>query len=446
MRPAGRRMENPRLLWYKTLMTKICEKLNLSGSIQAPPSKSSQQRAIASAAVASGESRIQGSQLSEDSKAALGLSRALGARVGIEGSSIVISGSRYFTDRKPDGTEPVLELDCGESGLCMRMFSPIVALLSSPVLIGGRGSLLTRPMTMVSEPLTAMGIRCKTREGRGPLLIEGPLCGGDYTLDASESSQFLTGLLVALPLAVGDSVLRVSRLTSKGYIDLTIDTCAAFGVQVVRNESYSEFSIVGGQSYRPTFFRPEGDWSGAAFLVVAAALAASGQGLEIRGLCVDSSQPDKAILDASRLAGVPVVVESDALFVGRGKLSAFEFNATDCPDLFPPLAALAAVCPGRSVLHGIHRLASKESDRARSLADCFSRLGAEVELCDDTMLIRGGELHGGTVDSCGDHRIAMAAAVAALGASGPVSVLGAECVAKSWPSFFDDLESLAVRI
>ena len=420
------------------------------GCIDAPPSKSSQQRAIACAALAEGKSRIWGTQLCDDSRSALGLAAALGARTSLGKEAISISGSPRFvgsgTGMEESATDigktGSLELDCGESGLCMRMFSPVAALLDLPVLMRGRGSLAGRPMSMVASPLEAMGVSCSTSNGRAPLRIEGPLRGGDYALDAQESSQFLTGLLVALPLARGDSILRVSQLASRGYIDLTIETCRAFGVSIRRNEAYTLFNMAGGQLYRATDFRPEGDWSGAAFLVVAAALAARAGGLEIRGLRGDSSQPDRAVLEAARLAGVPCRLEHGSLWVEGGQLLPFEFDATDCPDLFPPLAALAAACPGRSILRGTHRLASKESDRASSLAACLSGLGAVVELVGDEMLIEGGKLHGGRIDACGDHRIAMAAAVAALRASGDVAIEGSECVAKSWPSFFEDLEGL----
>ena len=181
----------------------------------------------------------------------------------------------------------------------------------------------------------------------------------------------MTGLLIALPLATGDSELKVGHAVSKGYLDLTIDTCAAFGVDIGKNSDYSGFSIKGNQRYKGREFRVEGDWSGAAFLVVAAAIAAGDGELEISGLREDSSQPDKAVLLAAKMAGASVRVERGGVFVRKGRLDAFEFDATDCPDLFPPLAALAAACKGTSSIRGIHRLAGKESDRAASIKACF---------------------------------------------------------------------------
>ena len=440
-------------------MIRRCEKRTISGSIDAPASKSSMQRAVACATLAGGTSLLKSGELCADSKSALRLATTLGAAVSIDGSIITIEGSALFGGierRSADcGASPAssgsskargvtLELDCGESGLCMRMFSPIAAILDMDTRLVGQGSLLRRPMGMVEGPIRAMGAECRSSGGFAPLFIRGPLRGGRVEMDSGESSQLLTGLLIALPLAKEDSELRVSNAVSKGYLDLTIDTCAAFGVRIERNEDFSVFSIEGGQTYRAREFTVEGDWSGAAFLVVAAAIAAKKSELAIRGLRKDSSQPDRAILSAALAAGATLRVEGDAFFVGRGRLDAFEFDATDCPDLFPPLAALASACGGISEIRGIHRLKGKESDRAASLKATFEALGARVSFDGDYMLIEGCSIHGGEIDARGDHRIAMAAAVAALNAKGSVTILGSECVAKSWPGFFEDLESISL--
>lgn len=378
----------------------------------------------------------------------------MGAGVSIEGSVARIEGSPLFRRASrfgsgdglssPDPKGGPLELDCGESGLCMRMFAPIAALLALETRLTGHGSILRRPMTMAEEPLNGLGASCRSTAGLPPLLIRGPLSGGEVEIDAGASSQLLTGLLVALPLASGDSVLSVKNAVSRGYLDLTIETCAAFGVSIERDSSFSRFIIRGDQVYKAMDFTAEGDWSGAAFLVAAAALSAGEKGLKILGLSADSKQPDRAMVEAAAAAGVPLRFEGDALVVHRGSLRPFAFDATDCPDLFPPLAALAAACPGESVLRGTSRLRNKESDRAASIAAFVSALGGTVRLSGDEMVVRGGNLRGGVVDSCGDHRIAMAAAVAALAAEGPVTVLGAECVTKSWPGFFEDLASVTV--
>jgi 3-phosphoshikimate 1-carboxyvinyltransferase len=326
----------------------------------------------------------------------------------------------------------------------MRMFSPIAALYAGETELRAEGSLRSRRVDMVAPPLAALGARCETGpSGLPPVRVGGVLRGGLAKVDGRESSQLLTGLLVALPLAARDSVLEVDRLASRGYVDLTLDTMHAFGVQAERDPDYSLFRIPGSQSYRPADFTVEGDWSGAAFLLVAGALAARGEALAVEGLITSSSQPDRAILEALRLAGAVVDVSAACIRIRRNKLESFEFDASDCPDLFPPLVALAAACEGTTVLRGARRLAGKESDRAAALSEEFGALGAKVEVEGDEMRVRGSGLAGGRVDSRGDHRIAMAAAIASLASSAPVEIDGAECVAKSWPSFYEDLASVA---
>ena len=424
-------------------MIRHCGAREVGGSVAAPASKSSMQRAVACAALAEGTSALRSGELCADSRSALRLAEALGAHVEFGGDVITVRGIGGV-ERNPASGGPLgpLDLDCGESGLCMRMFSPIAALSGREARLLGSGSLMRRPMGMVEGPLSALGAMCRTTEGHQPLTVRGPLRGGVAEIDAGESSQLLTGLLIALPLAAQASTLRVARAVSRGYLDLTIDTCAAFGVGIARNGDYSRFDIEGGQRYIAADFSVEGDWSGAAFLVVAAAIAAGGE-LEIRGLRADSSQPDRAILAAAEAAGASPRWEGARLLVGRALGRPFAFDATDCPDLFPPLAALAAHCRGISSIRGVHRLRGKESDRAASLKAAFDELGCPVSFDGDAMLIRGGAAAGGKVDAAGDHRIAMAAAVAALGASGEVEIVGSECVAKSWPAFFEDLDAVA---
>lgn len=427
-------------------MTLVREKAALAGSIEAPPSKSLSQRAIACAVLASGRSRIRAKSLCDDASSALNVARALGAAVDRDGAWISITGSPLFGDPAAplsnEEMEAPIDLDCGESGLCMRMFSPIAALLARDTRLLASGSLSARPMSMVEEPLRALGARCFAKEGKAPIAIRGPLKGGSLSMNAGGSSQFLTGLLLALPLAREDSEILVNGTVSRGYLDLTIDSARAFGVRIERNEDYSLFGIPGGQVYKASALEVEGDWSSAAFLVVAAALAASGEGLSIRGLERNSMQPDRAVLDAAKAAGTPFDFQRDRLIVGRATLKPFSFDATDCPDLFPPLAALATACPGETELKGVSRLRGKESDRAASLMAMLSNLGIRSELCGDILRIHGSKPSGGRVAAWGDHRIAMAAAVAALASEHPVAIDGAECVAKSWPEFFHDMDLL----
>lgn len=425
-------------------MNTTCLYTSVSGIINAPPSKSSMQRAVACAMLADGISVIRNPAFCDDARAAMGIASAFRAGAELSNDSVQISGSPLFKNRnQPSANASPLEVSCGESGLSMRMFAPISALLSQPVRLVAHGSLTKRSMVMVQEALNAMGVSCESANGLPPLTVKGPLDPGIYHIDAGASSQFLTGLLMALPLLSGDSVLRVSNPVSTGYLDLTMATMGLFSVKVKLVNNYSQFEIPGGQRYLPTIMAVEGDWSGAAFLLAAAALGAKDRPLRVDQLQPASSQPDRAILTVLDAVGADVVVEPNAVSVRSKDLRSFDFDATDCPDLFPPLAVLATACRGTSRIHGTQRLSGKESNRALSIQDTLGTLGARIRLEDDDMIIEGGPLHGGAVDANQDHRIAMMAAVASLAAGEPVIIMGSECVAKSWPGFFTDFASIS---
>lgn len=418
-------------------MTRSVSPSAVAGRVVAPPSKSAMQRAVACAAMADGVSVIRNRGLSADSIAACRVAEALGASVERHDDRVVIRGGLSAGGR----AGPVVA-SCGESGLCLRMFSAIAALLPVDVELRAEGSLASRSVAMVTDALEALGVSCSTRGGLPPVRLRGPLKPGRVAVDGSASSQFVTGLVMALPMAGGDSVVTVERLASGGYVELTMDVMRAFGAGTERDGSEIR---VAGRPYRATEYEVEGDWSGAAFALVAGAIAGRG-GLEVVGLRLDSSQPDRAIIAALEAAGAVVEAVPGGYRVGASALSGFEFDATDCPDLFPPLVALASRCRGTTRLTGATRLRGKESDRAAALSEEFGRLGLEVAARDDEMTVAGlgadGRLRPGAVSSRGDHRIAMAAAVAALAGSGPVAIDGAECVSKSWPGFFEAFDSI----
>jgi len=423
----------------------------VGGTIRAPASKSALQRAIACAVLAQGKSRIIGDPLCDDAQAALHIAEGLGATVHVSDGAIEIEGSEQFLQEDGTGTtsleqqEPLM-LSCGESGLCMRMFAPVAALLDRPIQMEAEGSLRKRPMAMVESALHAFGADCAAQEGLPPLFVRGPLQPKLVTLDAKGSSQLVTGLLISLPVLHGDSELGVENLVSAGYLDLTLEICSQFGVHIDKVSSdgrTARFLIKGNQSYRPASLRVEGDWSGAAFLAVAAAIAGKPEGLRIQGLKNDSLQPDRAIVDVLALAGARVQFDGSDVIVQPGDCLPFEFDATDCPDLFPPLAVLASAAKGISSIQGVHRLSVKESNRALALQDMLANIGIHSKIVDDALQISGGHFRGGRVESHNDHRIAMAAAIAGLAAANPVAIEGAECVAKSWPGFFEDLQSIS---
>ena len=312
---------------------KICSS-TVRGTVQAPASKSVAQRAIALAALAEGISTIKNVGNSEDVLAAINVCKRLGAE---------ISGNHKLLTVKGGLKLPTEVLNCGESGLCIRMFSPIVATLNSSVAMTGEGTLKKRPMQMIADSLTQLGAICLTNDGFLPLKIKGPIKGGEISIDGSISSQVLTGLLMAAPFAETDTIIKVDNLKSTPYIDLTISIMQDFRVDVT-NINYEKFVIKASQKYRSVDYEVEGDWSGAAFLLVAGAIAGK---IEVTNLSSNSYQADRAIIEALKLAGADVVVKQNSVKVLKNSLVGFNFDATDCPDLFPPLVALAAHCQGK---------------------------------------------------------------------------------------------------
>lgn len=267
-------------------------------------------------------------------------------------------------------------------------------------------------------------------------------------VDGSLSSQFLTGLLMAFSASNAKGVtIKVNDLKSKPYIDLTLSVLKSFGMKVPLVHHYEEFVFDHNEHIQPTgemHYQVEGDWSGAAFLFVAGAISGK---LTIDGMRMDSVQADMKILEAIRDAGASCNYLDGVYHVSPAALHAFEFDATECPDLFPPLVALAAYCKGITKIKGAERLTHKESNRALTLQDVFGKLGVKIDLDGDLMFVNGGvELHGAEVHSHHDHRIAMAAAVAALGATSPVHINDAEAIDKSYPDFYRDLISLGASL
>ncbi len=414
------------------------------GSCQAPSSKSSMQRACAAALVAQTRTHIVNPGRSNDDLAALRVIRGLGAKFeNLPDGSIQIESA---------GVKPNTGfVNCGESGLGIRMFAPLVAMSSKLITIEGEGSLLNRPMDFFDEIFPSLSVEVRSNLGKLPLQIRGPLVPKDIRVDGSLSSQFLTGLLMAYSASdAKDVTIEVTHLKSRPYIDLTLSVMREFGLKIPENRNYESFYFSSDSWIRPTAaieYAVEGDWSGGAFLLVAAAIA--GQA-EIKGLDRESTQADKAILIALKDAGAVVQIGKNEIHVGDhriGDLRAFHFDATDCPDLFPPLVALASVCNGSSFIKGVSRLAHKESDRAITLQEEFGKLGVDILIHDDVMGIKGiQKLQSATVHSRHDHRIAMATAVAALRANGPVQIEKADAINKSYPDFFNDLEKIGASI
>lgn len=404
----------------------------VDGELRAPPSKSAAIRALAAAALADTPSSIAALPLCDDVAAALDAASALGASVTVRGGRIEVH---------PGAGARAERIDCRESGLCIRMFAPIAALSAGPTTLTASATLAARPVGMIPPALRQLGATCETSAGRPPVFVSGPLRGGDARVDGRTTSQLLTGLLLALPRADGDSTVAVDGLGSRGYVDLTLSVLRAFGGRVEAGSDGATYRIPGRQRLSGASFDVEGDWSAAAFLLVAGAVAGR---VSVSGLDPGSGQPDRRVVEALRAAGADVSVAGGKVTALRRDLSAFWFDAAGCPDLIPPLAALAACCRGTSIIRGIAPLAHKESDRAAALLALLSRFGCRAHRSKDALCVSGGERAPGEVEAeaCGDHRIAMAASVLGLGLRARVAIRGASCVSKSYARFFGDLARL----
>jgi 3-phosphoshikimate 1-carboxyvinyltransferase len=411
---------------------------SISGTITAPPSKSVTQRAFAAALLHKGSTVITNAGTSDDEHVALDVIQQLGAKIEERTADTIEIIS--------NGVAPVTDtINCGESGLSARLFTPIAALSDKQVTITGMGTLLSRSMDTFREVLEALKVEVSGFNGYLPITVKGPLQGLPVQINTEGSSQFLSGLLLAYgSIAKGPVVIEAEGLKSKPYIDLTLEVMRHFG-KPIPYHNYKKFDI------DPSFFSPparveinvEGDWSSAAYLLVAGAIAGA---VTVKNLNIDSVQADVAILKALGLAGAEPIISHDAVSVKSMRLKGFEFDATDCPDLFPVLAILAAYCDGESYINGVHRLFNKESNRAKSISEMLENFGALFSIEEDSLVVTGvRKLQGTVIDAYHDHRIVMAAAIGALRASGPVDILNAEAVNKSYPSFFEDLISCGVR-
>jgi 3-phosphoshikimate 1-carboxyvinyltransferase len=413
---------------------KFIKPAEISGTIQAPPSKSMMIRAAAAGFLSPSGCSILNPSFCEDALASLDVIQSLGASVKHLKDQIRISG-------RPESPEQ-RRLNCRESGLCIRLFAPIAALYPGPFQLTGNGTLLTRPMREMESIFENAGAACRTDNGTPPITLTGSLHGGDIQIKGQSGSQVLSGLLMALPLCPQDSRIRVDKPVSLPYIRMTLSVLSDFNIRVHHSDDLTYFEIPGRQTYRRRTFLVGGDWSGASFWLAAAAVKGS---ITVMGLNQASFQADRSILTAVRSTGADISAASGSIRVRAGSRKPFTFDATHCPDLFPPLAVLACSCRGRSIIKGIHRLIHKESNRARTLQTEFNRIGGDISIKGDTMVINGSHLSGGIVSSHQDHRIAMAGAAAGLLSQQGVGIRNWQAVRKSYPNFFHDLKHVGER-
>jgi 3-phosphoshikimate 1-carboxyvinyltransferase len=412
----------------------------VSGKIKVPPSKSSMQRACAAALITPGTTVIDNFGNSNDEKAAINIITKLGATINMVSNKMAVTSNDYIF-RSPFPEKNVI-VNVGESGLSMRMFAPIAGLFNYDIIFTGEGSILKRPMNFFDEILPLLDVEVNSNNGKLPVTLRGPLHPKNITVDGSLSSQFLTGLLFAFAKSCTAPVsITVKDLSSRPYIDLTISVLKSFGFRI-ENQNYEIFSIFPREPLRAHSIKytVEGDWSNAAFLLVAGAIAGE---ITLKGADLNSCQGDKNIMEALYDCGAEVKIHNNEITVKKNELKSFEFDATHCPDLFPPLVSLAAYCQGETVIKGVNRLLFKESNRAISLRDEFKKMNVDVELNGDLMMIKGSkEIKGAKVSSHNDHRIAMATAIAALAGKGNTIIENAEAVKKSYPDFYKDLKAI----
>lgn len=402
------------------------------GEVAIPSSKSAAHRLLICAALGQGRTEFLVDGLSNDILATAACLRALGADVE--------EGPHGITVTPVKETASDALLPCGESGSTLRFLLPVAGALGASGCFLMEGRLPERPMRVFEDVLSAHGMRI-TREG-DRLQFGGKLLSGDYRLPGDVSSQYFSGLLMALPLLSGDSTLHAEgKLESAGYIRMTEDALTLSGVRIAREEN--RWEIPGRQRFDlPETLRAEGDWSNAAFFLCMGAF--SERGITVRGLNLKSSQGDMAVLDILERFGAAVSADAAAgsVTVRRGELKPLIIDAAPIPDLVPVLSILACGAEGQSRIENAARLRLKESDRLHSTASLIRALAGKAEELPDGLVIHGtGALAGGMADPCGDHRIAMSAAVAACLCTGPVTVQNARCVQKSYPAFWEDFAS-----
>lgn len=405
----------------------------LGGTISAIASKSDAHRLLILAALCRGETRLLLEQRSEDIDATINCLRALGAAIEILPDGVLVRGIEQAAEN------PLL--DCGESGSTFRFLLPVAAALCEHARFTGSGRLPERPIGELMQVMQAHGVAFSAE--RLPFATRGQLTGGNFSLPGNVSSQYLTGLLLALPLIVQDSTISLTtRLESAAYVEITLHALRRFGVHVrVENGVYA---VSGGQAIQsPGKLRVDGDWSNAAFFLAAGAL---GKPVTMTGLSLDSPQGDKAMLNALRQFGAIVTATAEAVTVSPAQRIGCTIDVGETPDLLPILAVLGACAAGETRLVNAARLRLKESDRLASVSAMLRALGGRVEELPDALLITDGQLGGGTVDSCRDHRIAMSAAIASVRCSQKVTIRGADAVNKSYPAFYDDFYKLGGHV
>lgn len=389
-------------------------KSHINGKVHIPPSKSCTHRALICSFLA-GAGNVEPVIDSKDMQATVGAIKALK-----DGKSVI---------------------DCIESGSTLRFMLPVACALGRNVTFIGSGKLPQRPIGEYLRLFSQHNIKCET-EGGLPLKVSGKLSPGRYELAGNISSQYITGLLLALPILDGDSeIVLTTPLESKPYVDMTVKVMADYGVCV--DETTNGYYIKGNQHYTVRDYTVEGDWSQAAFFMVAGALFGN---VTLSGLDINSTQGDKQIVDILKRFGASISIDGNTVCVHKSLLNGIEIEAKDIPDMVPSLAVAGVYASGETVIKGAERLRLKESDRIESVVYNLKQLGADITATDDGMIIRQSRLHSADLKGYNDHRIVMSMTVACTGIDGECIIDDAESISKSYPAFFDDYNSIGGKV
>ena len=414
----------------------------LKGEVKIPPSKSMAHRAIICAALSDGLCIIENIDYSDDIIATIDAMNSLGAKIVKHKDYIEVIGA-YGSDEKPQETRII---DCNESGSTLRFLVPISLLFKGSSKFIGRGNLGKRPLTTYYNIFERQGIEYSYEEGNLNLVINGELNPGTFEVEGNVSSQFITGLLFTLPLLKEDSkIIITTEMESKGYIDLTLRAMSDFGVEIINN-NYREFIIKGNQKYNARNYRVEGDYSQAAFFLCADSL---GNDVLCTDLDLNSLQGDKEVIDI--LERMNVVFNANDIGVKgttNGELASTVIDGSQCPDIIPVLTSVAALTKGTTEIINAGRLRIKECDRLAAVTSELNKLGAKIIEKEDGLVVTGVEkLQGGVeVWSHKDHRIAMTLAIASTRCEEPIVIKDYECIAKSYPKFFEDFKALGGNV
>ena len=406
------------------------QKSFLQGEIKIPPSKSAAHRSIICAALAKGVSLVSPISLSKDIKATIFAVKSIGAKVEINGDTLIIDGTNTFINKSA-------EIDCCESGSTLRFLIPICAVGGVNAVFVGQGKLPERPIGAFLDLLPQHNVECESAGGL-PLKIKGKLTNGEFKIQGNISSQYITGLLLSLPLLDGDSeIILTTSLESKAYVDMTIDIMKSFGVTIETTQS--GYFIKGRQEYKPQNFIVEADWSQAGFFITAGAINGD---LKLLGLNINSVQGDKEVVNIFKKMGADLTFEDNILYVKKSRLVGVDIDASQIPDAVPTLAVALAFAKGKSKIYGAERLRIKESDRIESTVNGLNNIGIKAVATSDGMIIYGDSAVCGKIKGYNDHRIVMSFSVAGSNIDGVTVIDDAMSVNKSYPDFFDEFNKL----